>query len=762
MTTPDRSARDEATLIAQLASLGAPPEAALLDLASRLFKTGLPPLERLTGRDNDAETDQGRQRPVRADGERAEPKPTEAGIRYQTLVEQIPAVTFMAVLGEGEHQLYVSPHIEALLGFTQAEWLEDPSLWYRQLHPDDRALWIEEFVRGCRTGGPFLAECRFIARDGSIVWVRGEARLVKDNLGRPSFLQGVAFDTTESKRAQDVMLRQAVRTTETRYRDVVQGIGAIFWEADAHTLGLTFVSAQAERILGFPTARWLEEPDFWITLVHPEDREHVAGEWQAAATDGTDREMDYRAVTAAGQVVWLHNRIHVARDANGKPTYLLGFMLDVTDRRRAEHERARLLAREQEARAEAETLNRIGRQLVAELDLTKLVQAITDAGTELTGAEFGVFIRNEPGDQGERYTVSTLSGGSGEADIDLPLSPIPGLFEPTFRDRGIVRLDDIDEDPRFGGSAASRPGQRPLRSYLAVPVSLHSGEVLGGLVFGHPECGRFTERHERLLVGLAAQAAIAMDNARLYRAADEARQTAEAANRAKDEFLATLSHELRTPLTAVLGWTHMLRKRSVDGAEMDHALEVIERNAAMQAQLIDDLLDVSRIVVGKFQIELVPIGCVGPIVEAAIESLRWSARTKDIALTATVDREAGPILGDARRLQQVVWNLLSNAVKFTPPRGRVEISCARRGPGVLIAVRDTGQGIAPEFLPRLFDRFTQADSTTTRAHGGLGLGLAIVRHLVEMHGGTVRAESRGEGQGATFTVTLPLVAGASE
>src|SRR5438034_1738745 len=244
MTTPDRSARDEATLIAQLASLGAPPEAALLDLASRLFKTGLPPLERLTGRDNDAETDQGRQRPVRADGERAEPRPTDAGIRYQTLIEQIPAVTFMAVLGEGEHQLYVSPHIEALLGFTQAEWLEDPTLWYRQLHPDDRARWIEEFVRGCRTGGPFLPEGRFIARDGSIVWVRGEARLVKDNLGRPSFLQGVAFDTTESKRAQDVMLRQAVRTTETRYRDVVQGIGAIFWEADAHTLGLTFVSAQ--------------------------------------------------------------------------------------------------------------------------------------------------------------------------------------------------------------------------------------------------------------------------------------------------------------------------------------------------------------------------------------------------------------------------------------------------------------------------------------------------------------------------------------
>src|SRR5262249_6541583 len=215
----------------------------------------------------------------------------------------------------------------------------------------------DEFARGWRTGGPFLAECRFIARDGSIVWVRGEARLVKDERGRPVFLQGVAFDITDSKRAQDVMLRQAVRTTEARYRDVVQGIGAIFWEADARAR-ITFVSAQAERILGFPTARWLDDPDFWITLVHPEDRERVAGEWRAVTADRADREMDFRAVTAAGQVVWLHNRIHVARGASGEPRRFLGFMLDVTERRQAEHERVRLLAREQEARTEAETLYR--------------------------------------------------------------------------------------------------------------------------------------------------------------------------------------------------------------------------------------------------------------------------------------------------------------------------------------------------------------------------------------------------------------------
>src|SRR5204863_6291408 len=153
-----------------------------------------------------------------------------AELRYRTLIEQIPAVTFMAVLGEGENEVYVSPHIQTLLGFSQQEWLEDPYHWYRQLHPDDRALWIAEFARGCRTGGPFRAECRFLARDGRIVWVRGEARLVKDERGRPLFLQGIAFDITESKRAEEILVAHAIRSTEERYRDVVETSGAIFWE----------------------------------------------------------------------------------------------------------------------------------------------------------------------------------------------------------------------------------------------------------------------------------------------------------------------------------------------------------------------------------------------------------------------------------------------------------------------------------------------------------------------------------------------------
>ncbi|HEX5707340.1 MAG TPA: ATP-binding protein, partial [Pyrinomonadaceae bacterium] len=234
-----------------------------------------------------------------------------------------------------------------------------------------------------------------------------------------------------------------------------------------------------------------------------------------------------------------------------------------------------------------------------------------------------------------------------------------------------------------------------------------------------------------------------------------ARATAEAANRLKDEFLATVSHELRTPLTAIVGWTHMLRRGMVDEGDYAHALETIERNARSQQQLIEDLLDVSRIITGRLRLDVEDVDPV-PVVDAAIESVRLAAEAKGIQIRKVLDSGVIWVAGDPVRLQQVFWNLLSNAIKFTPRGGVVEISVRREGPHVEVAVGDTGVGIAPEFLPYVFERFRQADGTTSRRFGGLGLGLSIVRHLVELHGGAVRAESAGEGAGATFTVLLPL------
>ncbi|MDQ1559951.1 MAG: hypothetical protein QOD32_3011 [Pyrinomonadaceae bacterium] len=231
---------------------------------------------------------------------------------------------------------------------------------------------------------------------------------------------------------------------------------------------------------------------------------------------------------------------------------------------------------------------------------------------------------------------------------------------------------------------------------------------------------------------------------------------AEAANRTKDEFLATMSHELRTPMTAILGWAQLLRSQTLSAADYERALEIVERNAQAQKKLIDDLLDISRIITGKLRLDVRPVD-LASVVTATVDALRPTAEAKGIRLQSLLDTQAGPVSGDPDRLQQVVWNLLSNAIKFTPKGGRVQVRLERVNSHVEIIVSDSGKGISAEFLPHVFDRFRQADGTSTRRHGGLGLGLSIVRQLVELHGGTVGVESAGENQGATFVVQLPVM-----
>lgn len=236
------------------------------------------------------------------------------------------------------------------------------------------------------------------------------------------------------------------------------------------------------------------------------------------------------------------------------------------------------------------------------------------------------------------------------------------------------------------------------------------------------------------------------------------RAEAERSSRMKDEFLAILSHELRTPLTSMLGWTRVLRARKLDEIATASALEVLERNTRLMAQLIDDLLDMSRIISGKLKIEQEPVDLV-TVIEAALESVRPAADAKSLQIATVLDPATGPVWGDALRLQQVLWNLLSNAVKFTPPKGKIEVSLCLENDHARITVTDTGSGIPLEILPRIFDRFRQAEEPSTgRRHGGLGLGLAIAREVVERHGGTIVAESQGPGWGSTFTVTLPMMA----
>ncbi|HEY2515823.1 MAG TPA: GAF domain-containing protein [Polyangiaceae bacterium] len=296
-----------------------------------------------------------------------------------------------------------------------------------------------------------------------------------------------------------------------------------------------------------------------------------------------------------------------------------------------------------------------------------------------------------------------------------------------------------------------------LRSAMIVPL-LVRGRAIGALTFVYGESGRnYVEEDLQFAEELAERCAVAIDNARLFASEQRARQSADVANRAKDEFLAVVSHELRTPLNAIMGWSKMMASRDFDEGRRARAVETIERNAVAMAQLIEDLLDISRIISGKMRLEMQDVD-LARVIEAAVDSIRPAADAKGIQLTALVDAGVPPLVGDPARLQQVVWNLLSNAVKFTGKGGKVDVVLALDQSRAEIRVTDTGKGIAPRFLPHVFDAFRQEDASYARSRGGIGLGLAITRQLVELHGGRIEARSDGEGRGASFLVSLPIAA----
>jgi len=304
----------------------------------------------------------------------------------------------------------------------------------------------------------------------------------------------------------------------------------------------------------------------------------------------------------------------------------------------------------------------------------------------------------------------------------------------------------------LGAIGIARSINRPIRDLRASAQALGRREALRALDTSIQE---IRDVADALAIAADERAGSEAQREELLRREQQARAAAEAANRAKDEFLAVLSHELRTPLNAVYGWARLLQAGQVRDEQAERALDAIVRNANAQVQLIDDLLDVSRVVSGKMRLDIRPVD-LRTVIEGALDAVRPAAEAKAIRLQSVLDPRAAPITGDSGRLQQVIWNLLMNAVKFTPKGGRVQVHLQRVNSHVEIIVSDTGPGIAPDVLPFIFERFTQADSSSTRAHSGLGLGLALVKHLVELHGGSVDAQSPGEGKGATFVVRLPL------
>jgi signal transduction histidine kinase/CheY-like chemotaxis protein len=416
---------------------------------------------------------------------------------------------------------------------------------------------------------------------------------------------------------------------------------------------------------------------------------------------------------------------------------------------------ARLYEEARRRQREAEVVAELTQRMNASLDLPTALARLVDGARELCEGDIArIVVRNPTSGKMElRHQVGARWEGYREGMVVEPGEGTGGIVLLTSRP---FRTENYAEDPRISPHYVAASRADGTVAQIVVPIPGEAG--LAGLLYVDRRHRRpFTDGDEAILVRLAHHAATAIRNSQLFAAEQRARADADAANRAKDQFLAVLSHELRTPLSAILGWARLLTAGRLDAAQQRNAAGIIERNAQLQSELVSDLLDVSRIVAGKLEIDRSPVDLL-LVVRAAVEAASGELEAKQVRLVTALDPVAGDILGDARRLQQVVANLLSNAVKFTPAGGVVDVRLVRYETSARLIVADTGEGMDPAVLPKIFDPFEQGDTSTTRRHQGLGLGLAIVRQLVELHGGTIRADSEGKGKGATFTVDLPVLA----
>ncbi|MEA5623906.1 ATP-binding protein [Nostoc sp. UHCC 0251] len=453
------------------------------------------------------------------------------------------------------------------------------------------------------------------------------------------------------------------------------------------------------------------------------------------------------------------------RNQEGKAVALRWLMRDITKRKRLESEREQLFASEQTARIAAQAAQRrsnflaeASRVLASSLDYRTTLTSVAQLAVPIL-ADWCIVDVVENNSAVFNNPVIAASEPQKEALIRKLRERYPIPVDADYGPAKVLRTGKSELATTILESSLQKNAsdeehivllhQLQLKSQMIVPLLVRERK-LGTIVFASAQPGRYYNLVDLAMAEeLAQRAAFAIENAQLYRQAQEA-------NRLKDEFLAIVSHELRTPLNSMLGWVQIIRNRKLDEAITSKALATIERNAQLQRKLIEDILDISRIIQGKIRLNIRKVDLVH-VINAAIEAVHPTSEIKDLQIESNLNSSVGEVMGDAERLQQVVWNLLSNAVKFTPSGGRVEVRLKQVNSNAQITVSDTGKGISGDFLPYIFERFRQADSTTTRAEGGLGLGLSIVRYLVEMHSGTVYAASEGEGRGATFTVLLPTI-----
>lgn len=671
------------------------------------------------------------------DRKRAEEALRVSEERYRTIFDQ--AIVGIAQTNLTGQFIEVNERYCEIVGRSREDLL---SLRMQSItYPDDLLHNVVLFQRMLTEGTSFEIEKRYLRPDNSQVWVRNHVSLIRDGDGQPQCVVAITEDITERRR-----IELSLRESEARFQSIVRNVPGMIYryapQANASE-AFTYVSSGSRELLGLEPTVLLQDANRLWERIHPEDMASLQASITIAMENLAHWEWEGRLITPSGQIKWIQGKSRPEQTELGMVWD--GLLIDITDLKQAE---AALRQSEERYRYLAESIP----QLVWTANAEGMLIDINQRWSTFTGSTLA--------------QVQKAGWASVVHPEDLPVL-----------ERNWAEAQKNSSNYQAEGRMRRVDGVYRWHLHQAMSLKDEQGQVIKWF-------GTATDIED--------QKQLERERIRLLQQEQAAREQAEAANRIKDEFLAVLSHELRSPLNPILGWAKILRSRKLDATTVDRALETIERNASLQTQLIGDLLDVSRILQGKLSLDIAPVNLANTIT-AAIETVRLAAEAKAIDVQFAVLGSTGSwernyldenplssssihVMGDAARLQQIIWNLLSNAVKFTSIGGRVEVELQRSEFSVIssqiedatqptypprgyaqITVTDTGKGIDPDFLPYVFDYFRQADGATTRKFGGLGLGLAIVRHLVELHGGTVEATSPGEGQGATFTVRLPLM-----
>jgi PAS domain S-box-containing protein len=586
-----------------------------------------------------------------------------------------------------------------------------------------------------------------------------ELRIRTRQMEAELFLRGRQLADAQQLIAERKRAEEALRESEQQLRNLADSIPQLAWMAKAN--GDIFWYNQ--RWYGFTGTTPDEMAGWgWQSVHDPEFLPQVLERWKTSLLTGMPFEMEFPLRSADGAFRWFLTPVTPFRNGQGQVVRWFGTNTDIDELRRARDEREALLRREQEARSTAELLNRLGPLLLTELDVNGLVQSVTDLATELTGAEFGAFFYNVVDEKGETYSLYSLSGAPREAFENFPVPRNTAVFEPTFYGQAVVRSDDITKDPRYGASPphyGMPKAHLPVCSYLAVPVTSRSGQVLGGLFFGHSAPARFTRRHEAIVTGIAAHAAIAMDNAKLFEETRRAQRELHAANeelrRANsdlEQFAYSASHDLKEPLRNVAIYSEMIGRKYVNAldAQAKEFLSQLVQNARRMDSLVNDLLAFTQAgsLSGEAQREKTSAS---EVLEGVLANL--SATIAE--LHAQVSHASLPDVRIRRiHLEQLFQNLISNALKYRsnqPPQ--IHVTAHVKDKSWLFSVTDNGIGIPPEYQERIFGIFKRLH--TAHQYPGTGIGVAICKRIVERYHGRIWVESR-PGDGATFFFTVPL------